>query len=142
VLAVEDGEAARATHPWLADHPHLQFAGSIGVGNTVYVATDRLRVDGRELGVAGGGLFPRWHAGLQLSAPGASPSVWNLPGWVLPATGGPTLSYHLEPGRWSRKEDGQVQLRSVAKGQEFVLDTADEASAFAWLNTLLTGGGP
>ena len=135
VLAVgADLAGHRRRHPGLADHPHLN-AHAVP-GNTVYVAADRLRVAGRDLG-PGAGTFARFHDGLRLSMPGRTRTVWELPGWMLPSAG-PALSYHQDPSRWHRHAPGRCTLRTVAQGQEFVLDGAPcLALAAEWIAGLL-----
>ena len=125
----------RRRRPWLAGHPHLN--GHAVPGNTVYLAASQLHIAGRPLGLPGAGVFPRFHPGLQLSAPGRTRSVWRLPAWTSPAHG-PGLSYHRDPGRWSQAGPGHVQLSTVAQGQEFVLDCSSRLPALqTWLATLL-----
>lgn len=124
----------RVARPWLAEHPHLNAHGA--PGNTIYLATDRLVVEGRDLGVPGGGVFPRYHDGLRLTKAGNTRTVWDLPGWFLPEDG-PTLTYHRDAARWTREADGRCSLRSVAKGQEFVLDVTAVPDARLWLTGLL-----
>ena len=84
----------RRRRPWLADHPHLN--GHAVPGNTVYVAARALQIAGRSLGVPGAGVFSRYDAGLRLSAPGCTRSVWTLPAWMLPARG-PRLELSSRP---------------------------------------------
>ena len=47
------------------------------------------------------------------------------------------LTYHADPARWCR-EHGDVLLKTVCQGQEFVLDCHHYPPAVAWLATLLT----
>lgn len=124
----------RASRPELGEHPH--FHGRWDDSNTVYVASDKLVIGGEEMGAPGGGTFPRFHPGLQLTKPGCTRTVWSLPGWFLSEESGPTLSYHTNPARWERDEE-RVTLRSVAKGQEFVLRFALDSSISTWLSMLL-----
>ncbi len=74
----------------------------------------------------------------QLTAPGAaSPPLWSLPAWFLPADGRPDLSYHQAPKRWTR--DGErVRVQTVSRGQEFVLDCESYPQARPWLRSILT----
>lgn len=133
VLALgPDSAELRASRPELAEHPH--FHGRWSEGNTVYVASERLAIDGQDLG-AGGGVFPAFHPGLQLTKPGSTRTVWSLPGWFLPEAG-PALSYHMDAARWER--DGErCRLRSVAKGQEFVATGLPLSSVAGWLHDIL-----
>lgn len=129
--------AARERWPWLAGHAHLE--GEWGAENTVYVAAERLAIGGRDMGVAGGGVFGRFHAGLRLSG-GATRSEWHLPGWMLPEEG-PRLSHHGDPARWFRLPDGRCGVRTAPIGQEFVMECGDRVGAVAgWVEGLLGGG--
>lgn len=140
ILAVgtNTGEAL-AAHPGLAGHPHL-VDGRYSGNNTVYLATERLSIGGRDLGVAGAGVFRQYHDALCLTEPGAGRSVWRLPGWFLPQDEAPRLSYHGRPGAWRRNADGSCTLQTVGRGQEFVIDVTDcLEGASAWLETLVAG---
>lgn len=131
-------EENRAQRAWLADHPHLNAHGV--PGNTVYLAADTLTLGGAAIGLPGAGTFGRYREGLRLTRAGATRTVWDLPGWFMPE-GTPTLTYHADPTRWTR--DGlHCTLRSVAKGQEFVMDCSSIPEAAEWLGTLLTSSLP
>lgn len=122
--------------PWAVDHPHLADAWTER-DNTLYVAAEELVHDGRMVGVAGAGVVHRVHDDLVLTAPGESPSVWRLPAWLMADGRVPALSYHeRSPERWTRADDG-VRLRTVGKGQEFVLDLDRHPEAAAWAVNLL-----
>ena len=133
VLAVGvDLAAHRTLRPWLATHPHL-LAHAVP-GNTVYVATDRLMLDGRDLGVAGGGAFGCFADPLRLSSGAGTRSLWRLPGWMHPSQA-VRLSYHEDARRWAVADDVAL-LRSVAQGQEFVA-AVDPARLAGWVDTLI-----
>ena len=119
---------------WLADHPHVQHAARIGVDNTIYVAGERLAGVRQRLPAAG--TFRNWGAGLQLTAPGSSRSIWRVPRWLLKNPDEPTLSYHRDPERW-RLEDDWAIVQTVGKGQEFVIDVGDCKDASDWLHGLV-----
>ncbi len=51
------------------------------------------------------------------------------------ATGTP-LSYHPDPNRWER-DDEHAYLKSVGRGQEFVLDLGEYPEATHWLAGLV-----
>lgn len=104
-------------------HPHL--SGNRGGNNTLYI--------GRKAGV-----FSHYSERLQLTHPNsAKPSVWRLPAWLYPEEGRYPLTYHTDLKRWGR-EKGHVQLQSVAKGQEFILDCTEYPESRAWLKDLLS----
>lgn len=121
--------------PWAAEHPHVQFAGhysSATSNNTLYVAADRLRLPGIKRQIAGGGVFARFAGCFQLTEPGKPRSTWRLPACFYPREGAPPLSYHANPTRWAWDDSG-VLLRSVARGQEFVLDCDCYPGVIDWL---------
>ena len=81
--------------------------------------------------------MPRYDDRLRLTAPGASRSVWRLPDWFYPSGGRPPLGSHARNlERWSRTEDGTL-LRSVPRGQEFVLDGDFYPEAEPWARGLI-----
>lgn len=136
VLQVTDRAAQLQQRPWLADHPHFQHAALFGANNTVYLAAAELRIGSSQTGVPGAGIFNRWSPLLQLTVPDQNRSVWQLPGWMLPANGLPALSYHPSEQAWERLPGDLVRLHTAAKGQEFVLDTPDFMAAQKWLERL------
>lgn len=95
------------------DHPHaigMHGANDViwrGAGRMAKRASDRLR----------------------LTVPGGPPSVWERPNWLK--RGG--LSYHDRADRWIRGG----QLKSVARGQEFVADIGQRKAPRNWLNTII-----
>lgn len=136
VLQVTEPSVILRERPWLEDHPHVAFASSIGAQNTIYVAADRLILGGERLAAPGAGVFGRWSPRLQLTATASSRSIWDLPGWMMPGRGLPSLTYHGSPTRWDALGD-RVRLRSVAKGQEFVQHLGDHQEATTWVKSLV-----
>ncbi len=131
-----DGSA----HPvWMAYHPHV--ANTRGRGNTIYVAREKLVLDGIELGLAGAGHFTRYDDRLRLTKEGSNRSLWSLPGWLAPGGSRPPLGYHCDLSRW-RPDGDRVDLQSAARGQEFVLDTTWYPEAIPWVAELLQGSRP
>ncbi|HME71772.1 MAG TPA: hypothetical protein VKM54_18150 [Myxococcota bacterium] len=130
---------------WARRHPH--FWGERGARNTLYLAADRFAADAASPGarrLPGAGLFPRFEQRLCLTAqPGVVPrGLWKLPGWMHRPGRAPLLTHHTDPGRWTRTEEGWL-LRSVGRGQEFVIDLdriANPGEAIAWLRELLRVG--
>jgi hypothetical protein len=127
-------------YPWLARHPHLN--GERSSNNTIYVASPTLNLpEQSQLGrLAGGGVFGSVSNARTLSAPDqTSRSLWLMPAFFAPSRDGRTLSYHGDPTRWKAVDEGWVQLQSVAKGQEFVLDSrnrADTMQIHSWLESV------
>ena len=131
---------ACAARPWLSGHPHVNHPHPNGQSwppnNTIYVATRTLSIGGSGTRANGGGLFSGPDDHLTLTAPKESrPSYWRLPGWFYPSDRPPSLSYHLNKGRW-RRRGRWTYVESVGRGQEFVFDTADIPRADAWLYSL------
>jgi hypothetical protein len=123
---------------WARDHPHVSATPARYL-DSLYVSADRLTLPGYGELAAGGGVFPTYSPGLTLTAPGRSRSWWDLPPWFAPA-GRTPLSYHAAPARWTTN-DGRVTLRSVPRGQEFVLDAEEYPEAVGWAAELLMDAG-
>lgn len=122
---------------WADRHPHVVQPQR--THNTLYVASDELRIDGRGTGLAGAGTFDHYSPALRLTQEGERlRSRWSLPGWMLPVSGEPCLGYHDDPGRWRRVGD-RVLLDAVARGQEFVLDATGTPEAGRWVRELVRG---
>ena len=128
--------------PWARHHPHL--SGSYrGDQNTVYAASLELDLgrDDDQCGTAGWGVFPRFDRRLVLTDPnGTGVSNWRLPRWFYPDGDKPPLTYHLDRRRW-RQDEHHAYLRSVGRGQEFVLDLAHYHEAVEWLAGIVTNVG-
>ena len=71
----------------------------------------------------------RASSALRLTVPGGPPSIWQRPDWLK--RGG--LSYHDRADRWLRNG----QLRSVARGQEFVADVGRRKAPREWLDRVI-----
>jgi hypothetical protein len=122
---------------WARYHPHVH--GDSEGKNTLYVAGENLRLPGVPRGVAGGGAFDGYEEQLRLTAPGHTRTVWRLPEWFFPKDGRPPLTYHGDRDRWTAADDHTI-LRSVPRGQEFVLDVEHYPEAVAWAWELIGGG--
>lgn len=132
----------RNGHPGLCRHPHIENADRFeSLNNTVYVGSQSLVLGGTDTGRPGAGVFSHWMPSLQLTADGEGRSCWRLPAWFQPRDQRPALSYHGTLSRW--REDGDsVILRTVAKGQEFVLDCEHYPEATGWLTALFSESPP
>ena len=116
----------RSTVPeWANMHPHI--TAEFEPSNTVYVAAPT---------AASAGAFPRVTNELILTCPGANRSFWRLPKWFHPTGKESCLSYHSSATRWRLEED-YAYLTSVARGQEFVLDSYDYPEAEDWARRLI-----
>lgn len=133
VDSVRAADDCRAELLWAADHPH--FCSPTDPRNFVYVARNKLDLPGVDACLPGAGLFKHYAPHLRLTAPGASTSEWLLPAWFEPVGDRPPLTYHGDRDRWLRDAD-QVRLRSVARGQEFVLNVSDYPEASRWIAAL------
>lgn len=118
--------------PWTRDHPHV--TGSWPTNNTVYVASEELKFGSVETGIPGAGYFPSYDPSLRLTASKAPRSCWELPAWFHPDGRTSVLSYHGNRSRWSRMGD-RVHLKTVGRGQEFVLDIDHYPEAIPWLES-------
>ena len=122
--------------PWACDHPHVDpRVNSDWSKNTVYEAAPDLRTGHESQCRAGGGIFSAYSDALRLTAPGEKRTVWWLPRWFHPEGRQSVLSCHSNPTRWEA-HTRYTLLRSVARGQEFVLDIEHYPEAIAWLSEL------
>ena len=138
VDSVRAADECLAELTWASDHPHFNWPPN--ARNFVYVARDTLDLPGVLTRLPGAGLFMNFSPRLQLTAPGASVSEWLLPAWFEPIGDRPPLTYHGDRNRWTH--DGkQVRLRSVGRGQEFVLNLSAYPEAHAWLAGLFNEAG-
>ena len=126
-----DLKAIRERRPWLEAHPHLRSGWASN--NTIYVAADRLRLDGSDSGLPGFGRLPR---GRRLSAcQDGLLSTWRVPAWLDASRGGTGMTYH-PPARWL----GNGLLRAAPRGQEFVARAGVRRDALDWLGALVDAG--
>ena len=121
---------------WAGYHPHCYRGPEHN--NVLYVSSNRLSLGQVVLeDCSGAGIFPNFSVKRQLTAPSApNPSLWGLPEWFFPQNGLTPLTYHADPGRWRRVEHG-TELRTAARGQEFILDCDEYPEAFQWLSWFL-----
>lgn len=121
---------------WAKYHPH--FHCGCNSNNVVYLAKRHLEMGempGTQL--PGAGVFPRFSTDLQLTAPTADKtSAWSLPYWFFPDHNRTPLTYHADPKRWNRV-GSRTELRTVARGQEFVLDCDEYPEAIDWASDLI-----
>lgn len=136
---LELGSAPRkASFPkWAHYHPH--FHGKRGRNNVIYVASERLRLNGKSIGLPGAGRFAQHSSTLQLTvATSRKRSLWKMPAWFNPMRHHAPLSYHHDRKRWTRRSGGYL-LQSAGRGQEFVFDTAVYPEAIDWIRKLCAG---
>ena len=123
--------------PWARHHPHLHSKYRDDT-NTVYAAAAKLELGGDDgQDIAGWGVFPKFDRRLVLTDPnGAGVSNWQLPRWFYPDGNKPPMTYHPDRKRW-RRDANNAYLRSVGRGQEFVMDLAHYPEAVEWLSDLV-----
>jgi hypothetical protein len=124
-----------AAPDWLREHPHWKRK-AYDAADAIYTSTPRLTLGGRVRRSAGAGVFERYHDDLRLTAPDRSRSWWRLPAWIHPKGRRSALSYHGSAVRWG-VEGGHTLLRTVGRGQEFVLDCGDYPEAVEWAGELV-----
>ncbi len=113
----------------IRDHPHC--TGHRPTPNLLYLASNN---EGLSLGdkeIPSAGLLPSVLRPQILTANKGRRSLWSLPSWCFPREGNIPFSYHADPKRWKRV-GREVRLSSVARGQEFVLDTKLFPEAKDW----------
>lgn len=119
--------------PWIRSHPHIYCSKrSADTRNVIYVAARRSRFSPR---LAGSGLFDTLKQQMVLTAAGRSRSVWCLPRSFYPHSG-LGLSYHRDLKRWALTPNSAL-LRTVAKGQEFVVDVREDPDLRDWVSRLI-----
>ena len=120
---------------WAHYHPHCQHLQD--KNNVLYLARDRLNINGVATELPGAGVFPRFDAKRQLTArDGSNVSLWELPRWCYPRRRCIPFSHHSDRARWQRQKH-RTLLRSVARGQEFVLDAQQYPEALLWVQDML-----
>ena len=122
-------------YEWAEYHPH--FNRGTDPNNMVYLASRHLQIDKRAVDLQGAGVFPRFSLSRHLTAPHAENlSIWDLPGWFHPGENRTPLTYHADMQRWQKRGD-RTELKSVARGQEFVLDCDEYPEAVQWAYDLI-----
>jgi Nucleotide modification associated domain 3 len=119
-------------YPWIIYHPHCQPEAC----DTDLLYLSSLAKTSGVHDSLGAGVFPSLKDNQVLSDPDRQqPSAWRLPCWFYPNQRMP-LSFHAKPDRWSDDKD-YCRLQSVARGQEFVLDTDQYPQALPWAQQLI-----
>jgi Nucleotide modification associated domain 3 len=132
---IDVAKSSASVPTWAQYHPHVASSRHI-TNNTLYVARETMVIDRVDVGVPGAGVFTSYNARLQLTKPGANTSLWSLPAWFQPVSDRPPLGFHSNKTRWKPAGE-RVELQSVARGQEFVLDAAYYPEVAPWLRALL-----
>lgn len=120
--------------PWAADHPH--FHGKEDSRNTLYVASETLNMDSCRT-APGAGVFGQMQSEHRLTAPDArNTTQWRLPLAFYPDQVADAMTYHQNLERWTRQAD-HCQLKSAARGQEFVIDAKNKPALRHWAADLI-----
>ena len=122
--------------PWARYHPH--FHQSPNKSNTLYSAISMLSIGNmKSKDIPGAGVFRMFNDSLLLTDnESKNRSIWKLPEWFYPSSEKTALSFHSDMSRWS-KYDGYSKLKTVGRGQEFVLDTKYFPKAINWAMKIL-----
>jgi hypothetical protein len=129
------GESRPLGCEWAEYHPH--FHRGPDANNVLYVASPHLHINGVSEDIPGAGIFEQFSPIRMLTAKDAETvSTWGLPAWFFPGKDRKPLTYHSDPQRW-QKHDDRTLLRSVARGQEFVLDCDEYPEAIDWVRGLI-----
>lgn len=120
--------------PWASYHPHFVTPGV--TNNTLYIAADKLSLDGKTTALPGAGVFPRFEPRLVLTAdPQRAVSHWRLPGWFY-SPDRPLISYLSAQRRWQIDGDS-VLLDTSGRWQEAVMDADHYPEAESWALQLI-----
>ena len=122
---------------WTSEHPHVRSAPRMAKNNTLYFGCRWLELPGVAGRISGCGVFDTHVPILTLTAEAQNRSDWQLPPWFSPTPGRPPLSFHADPRRWE-SEKTYCRLKTVGRGQEFVLDCDYYPEAFGWLQHLFS----
>ncbi|MDX9745959.1 MAG: hypothetical protein WCX84_09135 [Syntrophales bacterium] len=129
------GRALPHGYDWAKYHPH--FNRGTDPNNVIYIARRHLKIAGLTERLSGAGSFQVFSQKRKLTASGArSVTTWDLPGWFHPGGNRNPLTYHADLRRWQKRGDRTV-LKSVARGQEFVLDCDDYPEVIHWACDLI-----
>lgn len=122
-------------YEWAKYHPH--FNRGIDPNNVIYIARRHLKIGGLAEIFPGAGTFTYFSQSRKLTASDAqSVTTWDIPSWFHPGEHRNPLTYHTDSQRWWKRGDRTV-LKSVARGQEFVLNRDDYPEAIHWACNLI-----
>jgi len=125
-------------YPWLLRHPHL--GGMDDPLNAIYTGSLSM-VDGVGTGKPGFGVFGKLRdAQILTDRTQGNRSLWRLPSNFYPSENKQPMSYHDNLGRWKKLDSQWIQLQTVGRGQEFVLDLDDYPETYQWLEELFGDG--
>lgn len=115
------GRILRTPIPGLEEHPHFR-PPRYATNSRVYAARSRSE----------GGLFKSYQPQHRLTRTGSTlRSHWELPTCFRPAANRTPLSYHGNRDRWTVTRE-RCLLRTVGRGQEFVIRVAEHPGVMDW----------
>ena len=119
---IENGDEIKNNYPW---HPHAK--GKYSSDNTLYVAAEKLIIDGKQTDLPGFGTF-KYKEELVLTKDNLSRSKWKInPEWDIDNFfENNTISFHSK----NSIKDGYFQ--SVYRGQEFVISENDKVTQWTY----------
>ena len=122
-------------------HTSLRSTPTTGIPSTRRRQSSNWAVTTTAAKSRGWGVFRRFDRRLALTDPdGTGVSNWRLPRWFYPEGSKLPLTYHPDRKRWQRDAD-HAYLRTVGRGQEFVLDLPHYPEAAEWLASLVSNLG-
>jgi len=135
VLSVYGHEKALlSAYPWLNKHPHL--FGMDQKNNTIYIGSQHLPLSNK---MAGYGVFNEiCPIQILTDRQQNKRSLWKLPRCFYPPQQELALSYHQDMSRWKAIDKDWLNLSSVARGQEFILDSQYYPGIQDWLDKLFS----
>lgn len=120
-------------YDWIKYHPHNFITKS---PNNIFIASRTITIKG--MTYSGAKVFDNYLEKLRLSTIDKTKSIWKLPKWFYPFDDNrPPLTFHPDKNRWALF-DTHSELKTVGKGQEFVLDTNFYPEWEEWVSDLLS----
>jgi hypothetical protein len=133
----EDTGALLAAFPALSDHPHLNTPRVNTPNNRLYIATDRLQIDGLCKSLPGAGVFA-FDQRRRLTAAGEHRrSHWRLEGWRTTNNNQPI--FDRDAGAfigWTPHGVCDWEVINHGYGQEFAIDTKTHPDVLKWVLNL------
>jgi hypothetical protein len=115
---------------WSPTHPHAITEHYVGKSNMLYTPSEKLRIDGVNVGKKSGSGTLNFREDRVLTAPGhVNISKWKLHDWMRDTF----ISYH---GRGNHCNTSEGFFQNVAKGQEFVVE--ENPKVTEWAKNLLS----
>ena len=112
-------------------HPHGYGDVSRFSNNTIYIASNKLKLNKRKIFDRGHGLFKRTHDDLILTEKSKTRSRWKLPSKYFKDS----KDLFLNRMKWENEEESTVFYRGF--GQEFILDIEKNPNVKKWAINLI-----